>query len=240
MTRRRVALSSYLGYDPIEKQFKVLAMTFPFRSDDGISEEHQVLTLGGTGSWRMVQCCIPHCPGWKVICISGVLYYQAKVNMSSSCSMIVCFDVRSEKFSFIKVTEAFTSVVHHTSTLINYKGKLGSITTPDFYCVSGKTGAFVLCVLENPEKHEWSKHIYIFPPEWEHVFGQRTFHIVGVTRNNEVILSRLYPSDPFYVFYFNLEKKTIIRVQIQGMGAFMGDVYTFVDHVEDLQVKHLT
>ncbi|XP_010480341.1 PREDICTED: F-box protein DOR-like [Camelina sativa] len=73
-TRRRVALSSYLGYDPIEKQFKVLAMTFPSGSDDGISEEHQVLTLGGTGSWRMIQCCIPHCPGWKVICINGVLY----------------------------------------------------------------------------------------------------------------------------------------------------------------------
>ncbi|XP_023632758.1 F-box protein DOR-like isoform X2 [Capsella rubella] len=65
-TRGRVALmSSFLGYDPVEKHFKVLAMTFP-SGDDGISEEHQVLTLGGTGSWGMIQCCIPHCPGFKV------------------------------------------------------------------------------------------------------------------------------------------------------------------------------
>ena len=233
-TRRRIALSSYLGYDPIHKQFKVLAMTLP----DGISEEHQVLTLGGAGSpWKMIECSIPHCPGYQVICINGVLYYPAKVNMSSPFSMIVCFDVRNEKYSFIKVTEAF---IDHTSTLINYNGKLASLTTPRRDRISGTTGAFVMCVLEDPQKHEWSKQIYLLPPQWEGLVGEATLHIVGITRTNEIVLSGKFPNDPFYVFYYNLEWRTIGRVQIHGMGAFKGNnVFTFIEHVEDLNLMQV-
>ncbi|KAL1190706.1 F-box protein DOR [Cardamine amara subsp. amara] len=53
-TRKKISIRSYFGYDPIEKQFKVLSMTW---SDDGTSKEHQVLTLGTEKLyWRMIEC----------------------------------------------------------------------------------------------------------------------------------------------------------------------------------------
>ncbi|KAF3579116.1 hypothetical protein DY000_02034249 [Brassica cretica] len=61
------------------------------------------------------------CPGYSK-CINGVLYYIAK---ASDCDyMIVCFDVRSEKFSFVK---AMKRVLEYHVTLINVNGKLASV-----------------------------------------------------------------------------------------------------------------
>ncbi|CAF2159357.1 unnamed protein product [Brassica rapa] len=59
-----------------------------------------------------------------------------------------------------------------------------------------------------------------------------------------IVLSMNYTSRksrPFYVFYFNLERNTFQRVQIQGLGGYYDEnrhrVYTFVDHVDDLNVN---
>lgn len=128
--RRRKDQKSFFGYDQIEKQYKVLCMTLPSSGrHGGTSKEHQVLTLGTEElSWRMVECCVPHVPGRtdNEVCINGVLYYGASANMSSEISMIVCFDVRSEKFSFVKSMEKISrrreSSHTHTTTLINYNG----------------------------------------------------------------------------------------------------------------------
>ncbi|CAA7047915.1 unnamed protein product [Microthlaspi erraticum] len=76
---RRIDVTSFFGYDPIDKQFKVLSMTW---SRCGrTTEQHQVLTLGGTGklSWRMIECSLRHYPQSDGICINGVLYYKAVV-----------------------------------------------------------------------------------------------------------------------------------------------------------------
>lgn len=75
-TRNKTGLiKSFLGYDPVEKQFKVLSMILSY----GICVKHQVLTLGTRkASWRMIECCISHHPGYNAICINGVLYYRAK------------------------------------------------------------------------------------------------------------------------------------------------------------------
>lgn len=88
--------------------------------------------------------------------------------------MIVCFDVRSEKYSFVKVMESSTSVGHHRGALINNNGKLGSLTSGGFCGVSGRSRSFEMCVLEDPEKYEWSKHIYEIPPLWQNVVAQKT------------------------------------------------------------------
>lgn len=48
----------YLGYDPIEKQFKVLSITWVCGEKD---PQHQVLTLENGGRdllWRNIECCI--------------------------------------------------------------------------------------------------------------------------------------------------------------------------------------
>ncbi|CAN6888453.1 unnamed protein product [Brassica oleracea var. botrytis] len=99
-TTKRTRFTGFLGYDPIEKQHKVLAMT----NQDDRGEEHQVLTLGTRNmTWRMAECGIPHSfPRGEGLCINGVLYYTA---VSNSVQMLVCFDVRSEKYSFVKSPE---------------------------------------------------------------------------------------------------------------------------------------
>ncbi|RID64513.1 hypothetical protein BRARA_E03445 [Brassica rapa] len=101
-TMKRVGIVSLLGYDPVEKLHKVLGMIW---LQDGITMEHQVLTLGGGGgsdeklTWRMAErgipCPCPSSAGTQNICIGGVFYYI-------HAHMIICFDVRTEKYSFVK------------------------------------------------------------------------------------------------------------------------------------------
>ncbi|KAL0722342.1 hypothetical protein Bca4012_036941 [Brassica carinata] len=76
-TRRRRVLT-YLGYDPVEKVYKVLCMTSREKPVSLQGEQHQVLTLGtGKMNWRMIECSVPHCPLLEdnEICLDRVLYY---------------------------------------------------------------------------------------------------------------------------------------------------------------------
>ncbi|CAL9242020.1 unnamed protein product [Arabidopsis halleri] len=91
---------SYFGYDPVEKQYKVLSVTWSKGS-----KEYQVLTLRiGEPSWRIIKCCRPHIyhPLHKGVCINSVLYYTCTITGLLEDSMIVCFDFKSEKYRFIE------------------------------------------------------------------------------------------------------------------------------------------
>ena len=112
-------MRSFLGYDPVEKQHKVLSVTIL----DKCVVEHRILTLGtGNMKWRLIECDVPHSyPGTKSICINGVLYYNARD--SNGDDMVVRFDVRSEKYSFVNFIERRMLPV----TLINFQGKLASV-----------------------------------------------------------------------------------------------------------------
>ncbi|KAG7607454.1 F-box associated interaction domain [Arabidopsis thaliana x Arabidopsis arenosa] len=205
--------SRFFVYEPIQKQFKVL---LSYKSD-----EHQVLTLGtGELSWRIIECSIPHILGMSEICINGVLYYPA-INLSSGDYIIVCFDVRSEKFRFITVMEEFIKAAHD-GTLINYNGKLASLVSERYCFVDGRSKSIELWVLQDAEKKEWSKHTYVLPAWWQHRIGTLNLRFVGVTRTNEIMLSPCYQTVPFDVYYFNIERKTMMSVAIQGMEAFQG------------------
>ncbi|CAF2097485.1 unnamed protein product [Brassica rapa subsp. narinosa] len=70
-------------------------------------------------SWRTIECGTPHSPSSGGVCISGVLYYKAADQLFSKASMIVCFDVRSEKYNFVRVRESSIGAVDTTTTLIN-------------------------------------------------------------------------------------------------------------------------
>ncbi|KAH0875285.1 hypothetical protein HID58_072647 [Brassica napus] len=167
-------VKSYLGFDPIHKQFKVLLNT----ATPGVSDEHQVLTLGTPNhSWRKVKCCcISYCYPHSNdgICINGGVYYVAAVNMDPFVNAIVCFDVKSEKLRIVyKAKEDM--LLWSDSTLVNYK--------------------------------------------------------------DEIVLSELYISDPFYVYYYNIKSNTVTRVEIQGMSAFKDFiVHASLDHVEDVKL----
>ncbi|CAA7047995.1 unnamed protein product [Microthlaspi erraticum] len=215
--------NSLFGFDPIDKQFKVLFMT---RNGD-----YTILTLGTT-RWRKIHCPINHEPLSESICIDGVLYYLAEPMWPRRYS-IVCFDVRSEKFEIIYYPEYYCQ-------LVNYMGKLGLIYLD--YC---DDDAIVLheWVLEDLEKKEWSEYAYILRDD---KFLHNDVSVVGVTATGEIVLSmtRYTSKQPFYVFYFNPKTKTLRSVEIKGLGAGHNEeygenfsVHTFVNHVEDLNAN---
>ncbi|KAF3519553.1 hypothetical protein DY000_02058725 [Brassica cretica] len=224
---------SFFGFDPIYKQFKVLFMRYPFGPGD-----HRIMTLGTMGMrWRKIKCSLLHECVSAGICINGVLYYLGD---SSACVnnyeqidgfVIVCFDVRSEKFSFI--------YQESSCKLINYKGKLGVVYYDDQ--VDDDAIELRVWVLEDVEKQEWSKYAYTLRDDR---FFLRDVFIVGVNSTGEIVLSmaKYTSNQPFYVYYFNPETNTLQRVEIQGFGEYHESsdkprsVYVFADHVDDLNV----
>ncbi|KAL0671007.1 hypothetical protein Bca4012_033711 [Brassica carinata] len=242
-SRKGFGVESYLGYEPIAKEFKVLSMELWSESGEWISAKHQVLTLGTKNlSWRMVKCCIPHNCSDKWICISGVIYYEAPDNWASMRSMVVCFDLRSEKFSFVNFMETSSKEMPVSTTLINYNDKLGLLMSGDsddnsgYGCICGESKSLELWVLQDAGKNEWSKHVYVLPPPWEDVVSE-DMHIAGMVGVNEIVLTPWYKSVPPYVIYFNVERKTITKVGIRGMEAFRGKrFYTFLNYVENVKL----
>ncbi|XP_018465159.2 F-box protein DOR [Raphanus sativus] len=231
-------VKSYLGFDPIDKQFKVLLIN---NATQGVSDEHQVLTLGTPNlSWRNIKsCCISYCyPHYynDGICINGGLYYVAAVSKGPSISAIVCFDVKSEKLRIVNKAEGME--LRSDSTLVNNKGKLGVFEGGWVGGVfTGETTSFELWVLVDAEKHEWSKHLYVLPPLWKNVVAKSDLYFVGVTGKDEIVFSKLYISDSFYVYYYNIEDNTVTRVEIQGMSAFKNfNFHVSLDHVEDVKL----
>ncbi|XP_018484943.1 putative F-box protein At3g23960 [Raphanus sativus] len=228
----RYAVRSYLGYDPIAKRFKVLSVC-----DDG--KEFHVLTLGTKKlSWRVVECCIPHCSSHKWICISGVLYYIATESTSSVESMVVCFDLRTEKFSSVKLLGGSNKTLPDSTTMIKYDGRLGLLmsSSEDSGYVSRLCKSFKLWVLRDAAKHEWSKRVYVLPPLWKDVVSEDMF-IAGMVGTSEIVLSPFHQEVPSYVIYFNVESKTVRKVGIQGMDAFQGEmINTHLNYVENVEL----
>ncbi|AEC06426.1 F-box family protein [Arabidopsis thaliana] len=244
---------SFFGFDPIDKQYKALSIFYP--SGPGHSK---ILTFGaGHMKWRKINCPLRydrHDIKSEGICINGVLYY---LGSTSDCVkdghgivsdyVIVCFDIRSEKFTFIDV-ERFCR-------LINYKGKLAVIYWEDdvdiYKLYYSDVDEYVeynindddinelrVWVLEDVKKQQWSKYAYTWTDDR---FFRRRVSIAGGTASGEIVFSMLKytPKQPFYVFYFNPERNTLQRVEIQGFGEVLKKtcrVCTFVNHVEDLNV----
>ncbi|ESQ33709.1 hypothetical protein EUTSA_v10009603mg, partial [Eutrema salsugineum] len=206
---------SFLGFDPVYKQFKVMSIAYRPRHE---RVDHRILTLGGNMRWRKINCRLYHVPLYQDICINGV----------------VCFDVRSEIFKFIDAAEFYRDWYIE---FINYKGKLGVISWK-----FGKPGTteLRLWVLEDVEKHEWSKYVYILPKNAP--IDSKNVNVAGVTTTGEIVLWIRYASKRFYVFYFNPERSIYQSVEIQGFGESYEKsnghiVCVFVDHVEDLNVS---
>ncbi|CAA7018467.1 unnamed protein product [Microthlaspi erraticum] len=216
---------NFFGYDPINKQFKVLCKILS-RHGGGGANTHRVLTLEtGKLIWRRTMECKPHSDRYGEICINGVLYYGAHIK--GSC-VIVCFDFCSEKFSFVKIHEEMSD-----GTLINYKGKLGVLLV--------KHGCeVVLWVLEEDSgKQIWSdKGISVGLSSYGEI--GKDIHIVGMTEAGEIVFSPYSQSNPFYLFYFKLESNTFTKVNIhmQGFEEFKDpniSPHIFLDYAENMK-----
>lgn len=105
------------------------------RGPDERAGEHQFLTLEGTWNltWRMAECGIHHSsPMRNSICAMQngiymhqwcfVLYsYYCREFFDEGLYNSVCFDVRYEKYSFVKVMEPFVKALHPAANLVNYR-----------------------------------------------------------------------------------------------------------------------
>ncbi|ESQ33557.1 hypothetical protein EUTSA_v10007859mg [Eutrema salsugineum] len=222
---------SFLGFDPIDKQFKVLCMANP-----NLNYGQRILTLGtGKMGWRKIKPPLIHHPAddsSQQICIDGVLYYFALMwETLETHHVIVCFDVKSEKFKFI---DAASSYDWGVKKLINYKGKLGMISWHYTHSGESDTFEFLMWVLEDVEKQEWSKYVYTLPCKCNR------FGVAGMTASGDIVLWEKYTYKPSLdVFYFNpRSNSTLCSVEIQGNHEVFDmnrhSICTFVDHVETL------
>ncbi|XP_020866666.1 putative F-box protein At1g31090 [Arabidopsis lyrata subsp. lyrata] len=218
-----------LGYDPIGRQFKVLVHN-PKIDDELV---YHILTLGTENvKWREIKFPLFSDLSSEMICINGVLYY---ITLGSHKN-IGCFDVRSEKFKFLYANPDY--FYNWSRKLLNYKGKLGVTKMENDY-----EGGFPLklrmWVLEDVEKEEWTTYSYTVRAE-NLIKDNDYICVVGATASGEIVLAKLNAYKPFYVFYFNPEKNTLLSVEIQGVGKEKEgfdhhSVYYFVDHVEDIK-----
>ncbi|XP_023644564.1 putative F-box protein At1g61060 [Capsella rubella] len=207
------------------------SVTSPRLKTDGI-EAKTYFGYDPTGNKFKIPCCISYSPLNDGVCINGVLYYAGNY-------MIVCFNVRSEKFDFINETPEKLRFMWRTLTLISYKGKLGLLADTrrdddDRFVFWLDDDRFVFWVLEDAEEHKWSKHTLVTP-------FQLSVLAVGVTDRGEIVLSPKYAEGgPFYISYYNLESNTVVRVRlvIPGLELLKGRcrVYTFPNYVEDVKL----
>ncbi|XP_023639207.1 F-box protein At3g57580-like [Capsella rubella] len=221
----------FLGFDPIDKQFKVL---------DFLS----VLTVGsGEPGWRHkdVSCGPYHRSPTAGICINGVLYYLAETFIEPSF-LIVRFDVRTEEFKFIDASCFNDHIQHPTGlSLVSSKGKLGVINCNYADADGKRTIELCMSVLEDDEIQEWVKYVYTLPQN--EVLGSCEFSVAGVTATGDIVLCMKYICKPYFVFYFNPKKNTLQSVEIQGFGTKFeavenrGEVHAIVDYVEDLSLN---
>ncbi|CAL9225031.1 unnamed protein product [Arabidopsis halleri] len=190
---------SFFGFDPIDKQYKVL------KPHQGCGGNHKIVTLGnGKEVWKPYDqgCCCDH----KIVTLwTGKMRWRT----------IKC------------------PLPHDPDNHVGWKDHVDAIELN-------------VWILEDDDKQEWSKYTYALWDDKFFVDDDKYAHVVvvGVTSMGEIILSMgYYTSDqPFYVFYFNPKKNTIQRVEIRGLeecdyGHLRNKVYTFVDHVEDLNVN---
>ncbi|KAF3595869.1 hypothetical protein DY000_02022523 [Brassica cretica] len=104
--------------------------------------------------------------------------------------------------------------------------------------------------VEDPNS-EWSEHVYTFRKTnqcvgcshvstlWKNQIVAGVLSVAGVTATGDIVLCMEDVSKPLYVFYLNIERKTLQRVEFRTANneAFekcSSKVILSVDHVEDL------
>ncbi|XP_020884350.1 putative F-box protein At3g47150 [Arabidopsis lyrata subsp. lyrata] len=180
----------YFGYDPVEDQYKVLAI-----NDMRMQLYHSVVVLGRDGVWREVPWFgYLHHAQTSGLCINGTLYYGA-IRTYNKFSIVVSFDVRLETFNIIKgpVFEKLNNEFKSDftdKTLINFWGKIAVVEKP-------RRGSFRMWVLKDAKKEEWFMNIYRLPESAACLdLDVMTYFYAG-----EICLVSKKLSDPFCLFF---------------------------------------
>ncbi|KAG2333513.1 hypothetical protein Bca4012_016888 [Brassica carinata] len=230
-------MDARFGYDPVEDQYKVLCvMMFDDSESQDIQLEHFVCTLSSSQrqEWRKIENPTGdnyQCAFFGQICIDGALYYGV------GHSRIVRFDLRSEKIDIIKTPKKSHISTAYQSTLINYKGRLGGV---DYSCTEN---LMTLWVLEDAEREEWSSMKCALPPQWEDLLGGYQVS-KGVIHTGELMVFNpwLESSMPFYVCYYDFNKKSTREVEIRGIKDcdfrrfhWIDEMLCYPGHVENIR-----
>ncbi|ESQ33804.1 hypothetical protein EUTSA_v10007869mg [Eutrema salsugineum] len=203
-----------LGYDPVGDQFKALTLvSSPNQTHQFIV--HQVITVGARGvvESRSEITSPPYCSLTSGICINGFIYYGACAPTLGTTPVIVSFDVRHERLSFITAPEDVL-VWKSCSILIEYRGKLASIVRNPYAFFD----RFDLYILEDAKKPDWSKQTFELPFSLgmgKDVTSQ------GTNKAGEIIFAPTtlpYDVQPCYIFYYNTDTKDLRRVRIHGIA----------------------
>ncbi|XP_010431719.1 PREDICTED: putative F-box protein At1g31000 [Camelina sativa] len=235
---RKKIIRSFFGYDPVDGQYKVLCMSEKLHDYwHAPSVEHQVFTLGGVNkSWRMIECNILHRAKTNGVCINGVVYYGAwmidtsvRECVSKKKWCLARFDVRSEKFDQVVqiLGVPFVRNFHHPS-LISYKGKASTVSET-------KRQRFELWVLEDAEKHEWSKVCFFIHHPLIDSWGPN-LRIRGYSiHTDEIVFVSHDHQEDFYILYYQQNKSfrcfTVKGYLSTDVGRFT-DVFPFFNYEE--------
>ncbi|EOA28426.1 hypothetical protein CARUB_v10024633mg [Capsella rubella] len=203
-----------LGYDPVNDQYKAMCKKIFTKPDE--DKDHIVLTLGGgkTHTWRQIKGPNHHySPVTRGICMNGFVYYLAWTPDISR--VVVCFDVRSEKLSIIKLElSASACWADSTSALINYKGELACAII---------VGCFLhFWVLIDAKEHKWSnKFCELHRVWWDSITVDVPISIHGTNNVGEIIISPkylLHNLGHFPIIYYDVVKEKFRKVQLKGVG----------------------
>ncbi|XP_027769858.1 putative F-box protein At4g38870 [Solanum pennellii] len=130
-----------LGFEPKENKYKVVSAEY--HAQEGYIK-YWIFTLGIDKSWRETQSVLSCFPSTSPsVCISGVIYqfiYESVINGYKSA--IVAFDVKSENYEIIALSEAFRM---HCHELIEVMGKLATI---DYDYESRQSGYLDMWILD--------------------------------------------------------------------------------------------
>ncbi|KAF3486340.1 hypothetical protein F2Q69_00053760 [Brassica cretica] len=192
--------TQFVGYDPIGGQHKALSVHL---RDPSSGHPHLL------HKWEYVSTVLST---MAVISITPLLIFKNKN------PVVMCFDVRSEKVSFIQAPSAVV-LCGKNAIFIEYNGKLASILV---HPPLARSIPFDLWILEDAQKHEWSKQTCVFPSSaWESVSCRR-MSFQGTNKAGEIII---VPSvvntlevQPFYIFYYNVRTNNVRRVRLLGIG----------------------
>lgn len=235
---RRKAIQSFFGYDHVNDQYKVLCMSENLNYSLSPSSEHQVFTLGGVDkSWRMIECSILHRPKTNGVCINGVVYYGAWKTDNSRMPewRLARFDVRSEKFDQLVPFLGDHSpppLNYYHASLMSYKGKVT-------LAIDMTRQRFELWVLEDAEKHEWSKICFniIKHPLIEPYSRVRIMD--DTSHTGEIVFALREPSNrkDFCIFYYDHKKNSLRYGKIKKYPyRRFSDMIPFINYVESVML----
>ncbi|KDP25256.1 hypothetical protein JCGZ_20412 [Jatropha curcas] len=202
---------NFMGFDPSNKQYKVLNSWRHYRKP---STEYRVFTLG-TKEWRPLQSGPPFYAQRESICIDGVIFFRSWVSLRTDegVAVLIAFDVQKETFRVIHLPRGAPTDVE-TSYLIRLAGRLvivDCLLDDDDYC---------LWLLEDYQNEIWTKHYIIFPSYLKKTETGQNFIVAGSLDTEEIIMAPQCLSTPFYVYYFDLARSKIRRVKILGLPEY--------------------